>query len=436
MARRSKVGGNEPLKVGLYGGFGTGNIGNDATARVVAEHVRGHHDDVEVVLVSYADETTPSTSIDHLPLMTLGEPVEERGRTRVGRAVHRRWQSVRQLGRDWTITRQFDAMVITGGGVFEAESTAAAGGLVGAVGFFLLALVSSHRHHHFATLSIGGTSMRRSLERFLLVRSMRYAEYRSFRDAASKDALVGMHGAQDDDRVSSDLVFATPMISRASRTQSGPKRVAIGVMRFPWLGEGWADELARTAYVQALADVVEHLLPTSTVAVFGGDKADAPVIEALVRVVEGRVGHEVVLHRVEVWGSPAFHDTVERLCDVDVVVCSRYHNLVAAFLRGTGVIAVADRVKVRSLMREAGVSDLVVEARGLDGQDLVERIEHVVAHLDDVRAAVSSTTRQFALSAEAQLRELDDLLERWNKGRHGGRAHQSVVERLPARPSL
>ncbi|KRD47365.1 hypothetical protein ASE27_03175 [Oerskovia sp. Root918] len=402
----------------------------------MAEHVRSHHDDVEVVLVSYADETTPSTSIDHLPLMTLGEPVEERGRTRVGRAVHRRWQSVRQLGHDWTIARQFDAMVITGGGIFEAEATAAAGGLIGAVGFYLLALTSSHRRHHFATVAIGGTSMDRSVQRFLVVRSLRHAEYRSFRDAASKDALVGMHGAQDDDRVTTDLVFATALPDHAPPVERDQPRVAIGVMRFPWLGPGGAEELAGTEYVQALATLVAQLIPTGTVAVFGGDRADGPVVDALVNAVEERVGVEETRRRLDVWGTPALHETVNLLVDVDVVVCSRFHSLVAAFLARTGVVAVADRVKVRSLMGEAELSDLVIEARGLDGQALTTLVERVVMELEGVRSKVSSTTLRFEASAQDELRELDDLLERWNRDRSGGRSGQTVGVRRPVRPSL
>ena len=70
-------------------------------------------------------------------------------------------------------------------------------------------------------------------------------------------------------------------------------------MRFGWLGPGAHAELARTPYVQALADVVVRRVGAGDhVALLGGDVADLAVLER----AEERVGGEGFWGRWDVLG--------------------------------------------------------------------------------------------------------------------------------------
>ncbi|MFC8597466.1 polysaccharide pyruvyl transferase family protein [Isoptericola sp. NPDC057191] len=405
------------MRVGLLGGWGTGNPGNDATARVVADHLRGQHD---VVLVTYAGHPLPVSGLEDLRWAPLGDDAPPSGRTRAGRLLHRVRSAVDSLHRAWRTGRDVGALVIAGGGVYEAEATAGVG-VLGALALVVLAFASSTHGRRLVVLAVGGTTVRSRAERALLVLATRRASYRSFRDQASRAALLEMGGASPDDPVRTDVVFAsapdTPSAPEpgagAPAAHEGRGLLALGVLRFPWLGPGGPADLALTPYVQALAETVaQHVTGGGTVALVGGDVSDLPVADAVRSEAARRLGDAAVATSVEVWGAPPFAELVPRLARCDLVVASRFHTLVAAVVAGRPVLAVADRAKVRSLMRDAGLASWVLEARGLEAA----RLDKLLGELRDqetaVRDLVVAARDRLAGTAREQLSELDAVLAR------------------------
>jgi len=401
------------MRVGLLGGWGTGNPGNDATARAVADHLRGEHD---VVLVTYADRPAPVEGLEGLPCVPLGEGDAGGGRTRVGRALHRVRAAAAGVRRAWRSGRTAGAMVVTGGGFFEAEATAGVG-VLEMLALSVLTFASSTHGRTLVVLAVGGTTTSRRWERTLLALSMRRASYRSFRDLGSRDAMVRMGGALPDDPVSTDVVFAStagPEPTRdggAPAVREDPGLLALGVMRFPWLGPGGAAELARTSYVQALADAVErHVAAGGRAALLGGDAADLAVVEAVGAEAARRLGPDATGRSVESWGVPSFAEQVARIARCDAVAASRFHTVVAAVVAGRPVVAVADRAKVRALMADAGLSPWVVGARGLEAARLDKLLGELRDRDAEVRGTVVAARDRLAATARSQLRELDEVL--------------------------
>lgn len=400
------------MRVGLLGGFGTGNTGNDATARAFAAHLADRHD---VVLLTYAGEPVDVPGLEGLPVVTLGaagSPPGTAGRAR--RAWYRATGAWRRLRLARRTGRGLDVLVVAGGGVFEAEATAGVGP-VGALSLLTLARAASTGGRRFLAVSVGGTPMPQGWGRRTFVRAMRRAEYRSFRDLASRSALVRMLGARPDDPVSTDVVLAaapTDTPAPPAPVPGRPPLVALGVMRFAWLGPGAHTELSRTPYVQALADVVVRRVGAGDrVALLGGDVADLAVLDAVAEEAGRRLGTAEAARSLERWGTPGFDEAVRRLAACDVVVASRFHNVVAAFVAGTPVVAVADRVKVRTLMMDAGLAGLVLDAGDVTAGEVDKLLDDVADRSREVRAAVTATARRLGGVAREQLAELDRLLD-------------------------
>ncbi|WP_166850216.1 polysaccharide pyruvyl transferase family protein [Isoptericola sp. BMS4] len=400
------------MRVGLLGGFGTGNTGNDATARAFATHLAGRHD---VVLLTYAGTPDQVPGLEGLPVVTLGpdDDVPLSG-GRVRRALRRGTSAWRRLHKARRTARGLDVLVVAGGGAFEAEATAGVGP-VGALSLLTLARAASTGGRRFLAVAVGGTPMPPGWGRRTFVRAMRRAEYRSFRDLASRSALVRMLGAWPDDPVSTDVVLAAaPADTPAppAPVAGRPPLVALGVMRFAWLGPGAHTELSRTPYVQALADVVVRRVGAGDrVALLGGDVADLAVLDAVAEEAGHRLGTAEAARSLERWGTPGFDEAVRRLAACDVVVASRFHNVVAAFVAGTPVVAVADRVKVRTLMMDAGLAGLVLDAGDVTAGEVDKLLDDVADRSREVRAAVTATARRLGEVARAQLTELDRLLD-------------------------
>ena len=240
------VGTHRPLRVGLYGGFGTGNTGNDATAAVTVDHLRRTQPGLDLRLITYGPDT--AAIADRLAIMTISTrpgsaqtsppgsaqtSQQEREPRPPGRAAGVSWSRlplgplrrpvgragrlVRGLASTWTALRSVDAVVVLGCGIFEAESTVGGRGWRAMANLYLVSLAASLGRHRLAYVGIGGTMLPTRAERKLLVAAMRRAERRTFRDAESKAALVQMGGGAPDDLVVADLVFAADVTDVSGR---------------------------------------------------------------------------------------------------------------------------------------------------------------------------------------------------------------------------
>ena len=409
-----------PLLVGLYGGFGVGNVGNDATICAVVEHLRRSRPTTELRLLTYADDAALVARRFGVATISLRRPRPVRPAGRVARLVGRPWRLVRLLAHAWASVRGVDVVVVTGGGVFEAEGTAGIGGWIGMVGLLSLALASSvGRHHHLAFVGVGGTYAPRRLERVLVAASTRRAEHRSFRDEESRTALLRMGGAAPGDLVGADLVFAREPVAGPERVDGGRPRVGIGVMGFPWLDLDSPGAIAADAYVDALVSTIASLVSGGDdVLIFGGDTADDPVVEVTSARARARLDDDGRSH-VLVSEARSLEDQLSELATTDVVVSSRFHNVVATFLAERPVVAVADRAKVRRLMASAGLQDYVVEAATLTAAELLHVIEQARQEESPNRAAVARAREGQRVLARQELDALDRLIDGWGQGAAG-----------------
>lgn len=395
MARRSKVGGNEPLKVGLYGGFGTGNWGNDETARTLAGQLRERLPYVEPFLISYG---APSTQYrpEFARVVWMSAP-RSASSTRLGRVLARGSGAARDLWRHVQVVRSADVIIVAGGGLFENDATAATAGMGGFLNLVGVGASARMRGVPFGIVAVGATRWQETPERLLVGWVMRLAQYRSFRDVPSRDALVLDGGAKPSDQVFADLVFAEPL-----NRSEGPRRcVGIGVMAHGWLSDGDAG----AAYVDACASLAKTLMRSGTdVLVFGGDASDerwaATIVDRAANSGEPLPGH---LERVDASAPGALDDAIDRS---DVIVCSRYHNVVMAVRHLTPVVAVADREKTRTLMADIGQSSFVVEARQVDADLLEGLVTELMKSRASVVEVISNALTAMSRAAEAQVRDV------------------------------
>jgi polysaccharide pyruvyl transferase WcaK-like protein len=368
-------------RVGLVGAFGGENLGNDASAAALIRGLR-EVGAVRPVLVS------------GLPAATLFGPDVESIVLGTARPSRSRWvTAVRRLFHVAAAPAMLDSVVVAGGGMFEAEGTRGADSVFGALALLVLAASTRLRGKPFALHAVGGTIVSGRARRTLVGWTGRLATRRSFRDTESRDALVRMHGARPTDPVVPDVAFVlAPDLGdrRPDRSVGAERCVVVGVMGYAWLRD---PDLAR-AYESALVELVRYLLEDARVRVevVCGDVADRIVATHLQEVVGpagGRVSQPAIAD---------FAELVEHMRACDLAVCSRFHNVVAAVVAGTPVVAVTDRAKVWSLMSAAGLGDYVLDARSVTPSGLVG----VVDRLDTNAAEVVDALRELSALSRAE----------------------------------
>lgn len=429
-ARAGAQEGARPLRVGLYGGFGTGNTGNDATAAVTVEHLRRTLPDLDLRLITYGPQTeaiarrlgvatvsTQSTARSRPPLGALGP---------IGPSLARATRLARELASTWSALRSVDAVVVLGCGIFEAESTVGGRGWRAMADLYLVSLASSLGAHRLAFVGVGGTVLRTRAERVLVVAAMRRAAHRTFRDEASKAALLQMGGGGPRDLVVADLVFAADLGEvGGGDAEPGPSRpqIALGVMSFDWLRREDGVLSPQDPYLRSLAETAAVLVREgSDVVVFAGDVADRAAVDLVAAEARGRLGGGHGEGRIVTLHATTLADQVPVLAAADTVVGSRFHNAVTALMLGKEPIVVADRTKIRTLMTTTGLGDRVLEARTLTAADLVRLVARARAERPATEARTASAVEGARERAARGLHDLDRLVRRWeNEGTKRGR---------------
>jgi len=274
-----------------------------------------------------------------------------------------------------TVARSADAVVVPGMGVLEAKLGTRPWGVP--AWLFSVALACRLTGHRFVLLGVGAEQIRNPVTRWLFHRLVGMASYVSYRDQESAAAMSA--SGRTPDAVGADIAFAHPAPVVA---MSQPGLIVIGVMDYH--GE---DRVRRGAvherYVAGLVDVVDGLVARGdSVRLVVGDDVDAAVAE--------RVREELVRRRpaaaaaVEVRVTTRFEELSEQMSQAELVVATRYHNLICALRLGRPVVSLSYGEKNAWLMDRFGLRSHERPIEDLDPDALlseVTELRHDGAHL-------------------------------------------------------
>ena len=185
-------------------------------------------------------------------------------------------------------------------------------------------------------VSIGAGPIRHPLSRWFMRSAARAAHYRSYRDTLSKAFMEGIGFNVRDDPIYPDIAFRLPA-PRSTRQQNEarPLTVGVGVMAY----HGWRNDRTRgaaiyAAYLEKMTEFLTWLLDRGHgVRLLMGDEADRCAVDDLFRTVRSRRPDRA-------HGSMAFapahtlHDVMRQMGETDLVLATRYHNIVCSLRMG------------------------------------------------------------------------------------------------------
>ena len=201
-------------------------------------------------------------------------------------------------------------------------------------------------------VSVGAGPIDRAVGRALVKATLSLADYRSYRDDASRDYLRGIGFRPKRDRVYPDLVFSLPeaLLSRDRARSEGTRRV-VGLGLMVYEGKYSAADPrpeTYTAYLESLAVFAAWLLEHDyDIRLLLGD-ADTIVIEEFRSALKARLG-SYDEERIIEQPIASVQDVLTELAATDVVVATRFHNVLLAMLLNKPVIAISFHHKCSSL---------------------------------------------------------------------------------------
>ena len=400
----------KPLKVSFFGHFGSKNSGNESTLLAVLAHLRARFPRSEFCCIcTNPDVVAARDGIEALPITTRDARIWDGDvplARRVPMALLAVGAELRQYVRAFRKLKGTDMLIVPGTGLLTD-----AYGLSnwGPYSVFKWTLMAKLRGCRVLFISVGAGPINRAPGRLLVKAALSLADYRSYRDEASRDYLRGIGFRTNGDQVYPDLVFGLPQawLSRDAAPGEGKRRV-VGLGLMVYHGKySAADPSPETygAYLDALATFAGWLLENDyDIRLLLGD-ADTWVIEEFRTALTARLGTYDEGRIVE---QPIMtvEDVLAELAETDVVVATRFHNVLLSLLLNKPVIAISFHHKCASLMRQMNLSDYCQDIHDLDAERLIEQFQR----LEQNRTAIKRAIGERVDEARKPLDEQYDLL--------------------------
>jgi polysaccharide pyruvyl transferase WcaK-like protein len=384
-----------PLRVGLLGGFGIGNFGNDASLEAMLLFLREHHPRAEITCIC----SNPKGLPERLQLSAIPTVIAPRGALgalnklmlRLPGAIASWVHSLRVLGR-------FDVVIVAGTGVFDDFRDTPLGWPSRTLRW---SIASRLRGVRYAYVSVGAGPLVNPISRWLMKNAARIAAYRSYRDEDSRRYMQGIGAGDPRDTVLPDLAFLLPRKLEAPRAP-GVLTIGVGVMTY----RGWQDsEAAYNAYL----DLHERLIRWiegqghKVKIVIGQTPADLKAVDAL----EARLGKALL--NAEERAMDSIHGAMTAIAETDFVVASRYHVQIAALKMRRPLISLGYAPKNDALMQDAGLEAFVHDVHTVDFDALTRQIEAFVSDRASYAAIVDERVSVMERNLRQALLSLDFL---------------------------
>jgi polysaccharide pyruvyl transferase WcaK-like protein len=396
----------EPKRIGLFGMFGTGNIGNDGSLESMVRFLRRVAPEERLLCICGNPAAVEKAfGLEAVPIYHRPPRLSERRaaaflQRAAGRAMLW-WHAVRHL-------RRLKVLIVPGMGVLDDFSVNPLG-LGWPHDVLSWCLLGRLMGVKVILASIGAGPIRHPVSRCLLKAAARAAHYRSYRDTISKAFMESIGFDARDDRIYPDIAFRLPAppSSRPHEDEGQPLTIGVGVMAYC----GWRNDANRgaqiyAAYLGKMTSFVVWLLDRGhLVRVLMGDQADRRAVNDLLRAVRSR-RPEGTADSILFEPAQTLHDVMQQMADTDLVVATRYHNVVCALRMGRPTISIGYSVKNDALLAGMGLADCCQSIERLD----VALLETQTLRLISERPALEARIRRAVARFEGSLREQEDLL--------------------------
>ncbi|MER5227242.1 polysaccharide pyruvyl transferase family protein [Streptomyces flaveus] len=389
-----------PVRVGVFGLLGSGNLGNDGSLEAVLGYLRAEHPEAVVDALCGGPEVVAARyGIPATRLHWYGG--EYRTASRAGAIAAKGLGKLVDAVRTAAWVRRHDVVIVPGMGVLEATLPLRPWGFP--YSLFLLCASGRLFGTRVALVGVGAAPIGNRPTRALVRWSARLATYRSYRDALSRDAMRAMGVDTARDEVYPDLAFALPM-PPASAPSGPPGPVCVGVMDF----HGGNDDRARAEeihrrYLDGTTRFVRALVEDGRpVRLLIGDECDAAVVAAILDAVDSPL--------VTAAEASSLADLMKETAAADTVVATRYHNLICALKAGTPTLALSYAAKSDALMDRMGLAAYCHPAREVDADRLLEQFRTLEKRSAELRRTLTERNLATARQLEDQFTALTAAL--------------------------
>jgi polysaccharide pyruvyl transferase WcaK-like protein len=396
------------LKKGIsfFGHFGSPNFGNEITLHTILHHLRRRSPEATVTCICTGPEALRAIEkIETVPI-SRHSAKRKRPRTRLARLLRRLFVGVPSELCRWLDSfrtlKGTDMLIIPGTGLLTD-----AYGLSewGPYNLFKWSLLAKLRGCEVLFVSVGAGPIYSRIGRFLVKTALSMADFRSYRDDASMAYLKGIGFRTNSDRVYPDLVFSLPEITipRDDGKRAGRPIVGLGVM--PYAGKYSVEKPTDAIYREYLDNLVAFagwlLAHDYVIRLLVGEVSDRSVSEdfkSLLRASFGAYDEERIIDQ------PALsaEQLLPQIAATDIVVATRFHNVLLALVLNKPVIAISFHHKCASLMSDMGLAEYCHDINHMNAGRLIEQFQGVEKNAETLKPVIRQRVEQSRKALDEQ----------------------------------
>ena len=404
-----------PDTISFFGNFGTQNLGNEYTLKAIIHHARKYLPaaSMHCICPDPEDASTRHNVRAFLMSYRYGKDFRSKApRTHDNPVIRFLRRLLIRLPREllewikaFRTLKGTRMLVMTGTGMLGDFG----------IGPFDLhyeilkwSIIAKVRRSKLLFVSVGAGPLDHPLSRWIVKFALSLADYRSYRDSFSKEYLASIGFNTAGDFVYPDLAFSlTPDF--ASQTSSRKPRI-IGLGLMDYYGKGYTPEHGRgiyQQYVETIASFVAWLFDHEyTVRLLIGDLAYDQRVKADVVNLLRRRGPLHPERKIIDEPVSSVEQLIAQLATVDMVVATRFHNILLALMLNKPVVAVSYHEKIPSLMAGVGLAEYCQTIDHLDAQRLVEQFSKLEQNSDLLKPVIQQKAEEYRRALDEQYRHV------------------------------
>lgn len=385
-------------RIALFGLFGSGNLGNDGSLKAMVEFLAERCPSAQLVCICRETEAVgrafgiAAVELRRKPSVGVARLID--------RALLKVPGKLCDFMRAVRVIRRADVMIVPGTGILDDFGEKPLGMPFDILKWCLAARLAGTR---IAFVSVGAGPIRNRWSRWLMVAAAGMADYRSFRDRASVEFMQRIGAHKPGDRLYPDLAFRLAVPQGRAPPREGAPVVGVGVMAYRgWYGYRKTGEDVFARYIDKMTRFVSALMQRGhMVRLLIGDEEDRIAVEALQAAVSA-LPMAARTDRMTVEMAHSLDEVMAQIGKVDIVVATRFHNVVCALKLARPTISIGYASKNDLLMAQMGLADYCQHIDDFDPDRLVTQVCRLHTDRERIARVIAARTAEYAASLKRQ----------------------------------
>jgi len=400
-------------KVSIFGNFGTVNVGNECTLQAVIYNV---HKFVAGGEINCICSNPRDVMVRHnIPAVHMARPIHEVHQcpatrksgtllSRVLRILLMRLPG--ELG-EWIralrVLNGRTMLLVTGTGVLTDRGE----GLFGLPYQIFKWVVSAKLCKlRVLFLSVGVEPISRRSTKWFIEASLALADHISYRDDHSKQYLATM-GINQTSSIYPDMAFSLPESALPACSRAASTTPVIGVGVFDYcrtdLERNGTAQSRYKEYIQKVSTFIVWLLDNGyQVRILIGDVTYDNAVRNDLRTVLENVGITYAGRTILDEPISSVSDLLQQIATTDMVVATRFHNVLLALMLNKPVISISYDRKNDSLMEAVGLSNYCQNIEKLDVSRLITQFTKLRENGDRLKTQIKERVHEHRVASLKQ----------------------------------